>query len=696
MDRRLVVKTNEATTQEPPMTLAEEFRRKMGDLIVLSKEAESRLKKWLTKRLDEHEQDTAELKKKLIEDNDLIDGIVPETDFPWAGSCNTHIPIPEIYAKVEQGIYSRSLLGATAIGTAVTDDPNLMDIAPQVSEAVNYHVKNKWNVEEVAHGCLWAMERDSVGIMQIVWDECYETSHDVVLVDNLEEFGAYFPDPTVVGLDQVQYLDLFEKARMATPESPLEIPIEFEKQKYYGNKGEIVELYDFVIIPATAPAIEHDSCVGYGKFFNERRGVVKGKGKDGIYFKEAADKLVSKVKESKSSDFEEAKGSNEGIVRTGKGEVGNYELVIRYDLEKTGEEKKYLLTYNKDEDVLLSLRHYPYRIDFYAFFKNDGKPNRFLGRSVPSKTRDLSELIDAMFRQEVNSRSISHVPSFIGDSSKKKEITENNTSMAFYPGATKWVPGGIGGGAFDQMRVQPSSMNESAGDRAQLMNILDLLMGSAVSLQSGHASSSDPNAPGNKTAMMIGQANLRQEDPLSQVRVGIEQMLDICLSHLYQFGPPIISYVVDGQNGQQIKTLQKKFMREGLKFKMNGVTVTDNPEVEMEKWMRLHERLMQNMPEYAQNPVARVELVRMALKAGHVAKVDQITPTMQQLQQQMVEVQKQAMMQMMQEKAMAEQQGKQQMVKDNLAKAKQDIDIKETARKMAESRIPQETGAPNA
>lgn len=75
------------------------------------------------------------------------------------------------------------------------------------------------------------------------------------------------------------------------------------------------------------------------------------------------------------------------------------------------------------------------------------------------------------------------------------------------------------------------------------------------------------------------------------------------------------------------------------------MTVVDNPDAEMARWLGLGAQLMQLEPTFAQNPEARTTLWGMALSAGRVPNRDKLLPSPQVLKQQqvkmMVEAQKQ-------------------------------------------------------
>lgn len=126
---------------------------------------------------------------------------------------------------------------------------------------------------------------------------------------------------------------------------------------------------------------------------------------------------------------------------------------------------------------------------------------------------------------------------------------------------------------------------------------------------------------------------------------------------------------------------------------MRGVTVTQNPDYEMAKTWQLYGQLMQE-PVFQQSPQMRLTVLRDALKAGRVPGRDRYLPSLEQIQAQQVETQKQAMMQMQQEQAMAQAKAAQDALKQRLGAAKQELDIKRTAENIAKMKM--EGGMPQA
>lgn len=627
---------DQATTSTPD-ALAKD---KLGQLIHLNEGQAKRLKKFLKKNLDAWEADTADLHDNLVSDNDLVENVIEDTGWPYEGAPNIHLPVTSIYMKIYKSVEKRSILGAGNIWTTRLEPDiygtPLEQIAPHVSEMMNYKALNEWNIAEKLEDVFAPTNRDGLGILKVPYVEETETQRDILLFESADEFLAKFPTAEEAGMEQKEYEAILQKIENeGGPDTPIEVPIEFEKVVYSGPKAKVVELIDFVTFPANCQDLSAEHCKGYGELFTLRKGAIKAKGKTGAWDKEAVKRVVNARSKTGQNDLRKAQDEIEGLGRTEMDGTRFLEITIRFDLDKDGKERKLLVTYAPEEEEIMACMDYPYRVDFYALFRIGKRTNRLIGESIPAQARDLNELMDRQITQRVLSREISTVPSFKGKKSAKVDFDPEAQENRWRPGVIFWLEDPE---AFDQFKIQPTDLGESMQEEKNAMSMLDLSLGSSASLMSGQASVSDPSAPGNKTAMMLSQSNMRMDDPLSTLRSGVDQLGDICLSHLYQFGPPVISFVADQAEGQTQKTLQKKFLRSGFKMAMAGMTVVDNPDAEMARWLGLGAQLMKLEPTFAANPEARTTLWGMALSAGRVPNRDKLLPSPQVLKQQQMEM----------------------------------------------------------
>lgn len=705
--KKITVDSSEARLSTLPPSLMDNYRDRLGTLIELSDKQKNRLKKWLKEKISEWKTDTADLHQNLVFDNDLVEGVVFETDYPWVGASNVHLPLTEIYMEIYKSVEKRSILGANNIWFAETDseDPAIHEQLMNAEEMLNYKARNEWNIERCLKDVFWITNRDGLGSVEVTWEEKYKKVSDVVLVTSAEDFEKEFPTPEEAGLTIDEYQSLQIEAESASEETPLEIPITFEKRIYYGCKGEAIDLVNFVTIPATVPSLDHELCRGFGKRYVTRSASVRQKIKDGFYYKDEAEALLNKSNTYTPSDFIRAQDDMEGLRRTNaKGTFEIFDLHISVTLnglkneedsdadEKYSEEMMFSVEYDAENDKLLRCIEYPYRTRHYATFRIDSRPNRLVGKSVPTKTRELNDASDTQFNQRINSRTISTIPVFKGLLTKKDELDFELKQQKFKPGRVFWVSDF---NSFDQFKIQPTDQGESMSEEKNIQAILDLYLGSAASLLSGGTSAQDPNAPGNKTAMMISQSNLRMDDPLDELREGIEQVGNICLSHLYQFGGPVIRFMSQSDSGKsKPKTIYKKYLRNAIRMKMSGISVIQNPEVEKQNALMTHQMLMSE-PLYASNEELRVNGLRAVLRAGRVQGRNAMLPPAETIKQMQIDIQKKALQQMEMEKQAAQQAQEQEALKSRLAGAKQELDIKNTASKLAEKGFSLEAEAPS-
>ncbi len=612
------------------------YRERLGKLLELTAAEEKRLKKFLKKNLDQWEQDTQERTDNLIADNDLVENVIEDTGWPYEGAPNIHVPVTSIYMKIFKSVQKRSILGAGDIWHVKLEPEAygtpLEKIAPEIAEMMNFKAQEEWNIASVLEDVFETTNRDGLGIIKVPYVEEVEHQRDIMIFSSPAEFAAQFPTAKDAGMEQSAYLATLEKLKQATEQTPVEIPVEFDRVVYAGPKGKVVELVNFVTFPANCEDLSREQCKGYGEVFALRRGAVKAKMRSGAWYKEATRKVLKGKNDGGRSDLKKAQDEIEGLGQSDPDEIKFAELVVRFPLKPGEEERQLLVTYAPESDEIVSAMDYPYRLDFYALFRIDKRTGRLVGRSIPSQTRDTNELIDKQTTQRILSRDIATVPSFKGKKSAKGDFDAEAPENRWRPGVIFWLDDPD---AFDQFKVQPTDLGESMQESKNAMSTLDLLLGSSAALLSGQAASTDPSAPGNKTAMMINQSNLRMDDPLSTMRQGVDQLGMICLSHLYQFGPPIISYVATGNGVNETKTIQKKLLRSGVRMRMAGVNVVDNPQAEMARWLGIYAQLVAE-PEIANNPEARVEIIRLALQSGRVPNRDKILPSPQQIQEKQV------------------------------------------------------------
>ena len=618
--------------------LSAEYRNSLGTLIKLTATQEQTIKKKLKRELTEWVQARSGLEKRLQRINDLVEGVVEETNYPFENASNVHIPLALIYLKVYHSITRRSLLGTDSIWYSETEDEDLSDSLQDIDDALNYKARNKWNINEAISDVLWVTPRDGLGALKIPYvEDIKKNVKDIIYISSEADFIKEFP-PEDETLPEAEWQEWMAKVSAeASEENPIEIPIVYDKEIYKGPKAEVIELADLVTFPATCRDISADYCRGYGNRFYIRRGAMRKKIEDGVWYKESGERYLQKTRSgSQVSNYTTSKDKIDGLNRSGKSDdYENFELVYRCELEKGKGEEEFLLTYSLEKDELLSFMEYPYRVDFFALFRIHRNTNRLVGRTIIGEIEDINDSVDTLHNQRINSRKIAEVPSFKAQKNSKKDFDPQAEENQWGPGVIFWLEDPK---TFEQFVVQPADFRSSMQEEQNYVYITGLVTGVKPDLFSGAPSIENKDAPGNKTMMLLQQSNLRMEDPLAELRYGVEKVGEICLSHEYQFGPAQIQYVSAGQDGKKsTKTIQKKILRTGINIKTSGVTVTFNQEAEFMKWYQYYKLLSQD-PIIGKRVKSRWFLLMNALKSGRLAGREKILPSLEELDQEEVEM----------------------------------------------------------
>ena len=656
------------------------------DLIDLTEDQEKKIKRILKKEIEAWENDTADLQEKLRHWYNLSEGIIEETDYPWEGAFETHIDLTGIYLKIYHSIERRSILGPENIWYAETDpefEDSIGDHLPEIETMLNYKARAEWNIEEQISEAFKCANRDGLADLKIPYVVQTEHVEDKIIISNPDEFLEEFPSPQEAGMSRQDWEALASRVQFdATDETPLEIPVEYDRVTYDGPKAYLVERANFVTFPATAPSLESEYCRGYGDRFFIRRGEVRRRMQEDQWFKDACKEFLKKTK-SKGSEASTYVTNKESAVGLGRSEKSDdwpfFELVYRMRLDDNTE-KKYLFVYCKEFDLLMAAWSYIYRVDFHAQFRIDKRPNQLDGRSVTGQLEFLNEALDLMWNQRFQSREITNVPSFKAKKSAKKDFDPESDENQWRPGVVFWLEDPE---AFEQFRVQPVDLGESMAEEQNLFRIAGFIMGVDASLFSGRTPAEDPQAPGNKTALLVDQGNLRMEDPLAELRYGVEKVGEICLSHLYQFGPPMIAYKTTKGQKQVTDYLKKRFLRTGLKIKMQGVTVAMNADQEFNKWMQRY-MLLRNEPEISEDAVYRTDPLRRALKGGRIVNADRILPSADEIRKRQQMKQQQAVQQMAAQQEVQRRAQEQELV---AAGAKNKVDMQTQAVKGVKNKL---------
>lgn len=591
-----------------------------GDLLALDAATKTGLEKFCHKAIESWISSAGSHHANLRRWNDLLEGVMEETNFPWDGCSQLHVPVVAIHVVTLHSVIARSMLTVDPLWHVRTLDNGIRSQAADIEEAISYKAKSELNLIEAFRDVMYTTCRDGLGWLQMIWAHETEKVETVLRVSSVDEFIKEVPEPEAAGMTPEQYEEMKVRIQMsASVEAPYEVRVHIDRVDYSGPKAYVVDEADMVRAPMTAPTLK--DCRVYGKKYSERIEVVKKGVSEGKYWKDAVSSWAIRNKTKSDDSWKKAREAIEGIASDNTDFADDRELfnlVVRYEMKGYGE-CKLLVTYSHDQKKVLGAVKYPYTRDCYIPFRIIRRPGRMIGVSVPERLEELNTEIDASVNYEINSNAIELAPLFKGKKAKKKDLDLELEENWIAPGKTIWLDDPTD---FEQFKILANSKDASKSLRQELMRYGEMEIG-PTQLLSGKESMVDPDAPGNKTIALIQQSNMRIEDYINEFRLGFDEAGDMVVALYYQFGGGILSYQTKEGEVQEI---QRDILRGRPKMSAHGVTANMSPEVEFNKAMQWFQVLMP-IPDIGGNPIRRRELISRLMVSGRIPNREALLPS---------------------------------------------------------------------
>lgn len=619
-------------TQDQAEQVENRFRRRA---IKLSKEVKADLESKIYYEVQDWKDSRATLKSKLRDLNDLYEGVVRVTDFPWPGASQIHVPIPKIKAREIRSTINRNTMRPVPFLMCKYAGPDTtyedtMPIVNSMEDFIEDKIKNGTNVHQTLKDAIIPTIRDGTCPVQIIWETELERVTDYKLYDSVEDFTGDYPSAESAGVGAKQYAKIL--AALNNDER-YEAQYEYDMAVYDGPKAYIVPLIHFFHWPVfeteIAGMLTHGKRVWY-KDYDLEKFISIGK-----FDKEETEEILKSPgdlhdDESLTISRDQIEGINRDPGKNLKAkEYEFYELVHRVDLDDDGVKEKYLIYWHYRSRKIVRIEKYPIRKGATTYFplRLVRRDNRFLGISLIEDIADLSLEIDILHRMRINSRTITHVPAFKAKASAKDKFDPSRPQFRFQPGVTFWLNDVKDVEQFD---IKPVDLSGSIDEENFLLQIVNLVTGSDSGL-SGAANPIDPRAPARKQQEMLRQSSNRIDDYVEALLGPFSQIGQFMLDLYYQYGPDRIKYFVeDEKNGGMI---QKEIDRANLynpnvMFTVNGTSVFMNPEMEFDRIQQVMATLGTH-PLTAQDPKVQRNILERYLYSSRIPDIKNLLPNEQ-------------------------------------------------------------------
>lgn len=623
-------------SQEDISEISDRFKRKE---IQLDDEEKDLLKNKLKLIIDNWKTSRSGLIQKLRLWNDKFEGVVTITDSPWPGASHLSPPLPKIKARELKSVLNRSVMRPEPFLMVKTTGPNIVQTeyrgtAREIENFVEDAVKRKTNIHKKLMESINVITRDGTCPIQITWESDWERVYDYKTYTSAEDFMRDYPMPDDAGISEAEYSSILEK--IASGQSH-EVLYEYDVANYDGPKAEIVPLIDFVHYPVFVNNLEETLC--HGKRIRLTDYQVEGMYvKRKFNNKEQVENLIKSGPDEIEDDYTQSRDSIEGISRDIGNNSGNpyefFELVLKGAVTKKdkrdGIQRKYLIYYHHRSNEIFRVEPYPVRKGKLSYFllRYIVRDNRLLGVSLIDDAYDIFDEIDILHRQRINSRTITHVPSFVAKDTAKDRFDPSRPQLRFRPGRVFWVKDTADVKQFD---VKPVDLSGSVDEEMLLFQLIDMVFGTTSGF-SGQSNPIDPRAPARKQAQLLRMSANRIEDLAEPLVYEFGKIGQHVVDLYYQFGKNRLKYYVKNESGDLIESEidRQKLFNPNVTFSVKGTSIFDNPEMEYQRNLEIYQ-LVGTEPITAQNPRIRKEALKMVLSASRIPDEKNLLPTDQEI-----------------------------------------------------------------
>ena len=545
----------------------------------------ARVESDLFKKIDSWKKQTAAMRRRLVRLNELIEGVVEETNFPFEGASNITLHYAAGIQATFRSTFNRTMYQDPNLFTATTSGQTQLPAAGKeaLEAAQNHTFASESNGLTTLKGLTNVIFRDGTGIVSGAWERRIEQGNDARIYTKASDFQVDYPDAATAGVEQAEYDGILDQF-LIDPELELRVSFSYDFVQYDGTEYDIVPFANFVHWPVTSQSLSRMEL--YGKQFMLTESELKLRGKRGAYYAAAVERLCAAVSASGQRDeWSASRNFIEGLAPQLEENkpIECYSLVYKADLDGDSVPEKYIATFAFEAKVLLSIEKYPIRRNIdncvpFRFVKRDG---RFAGVSLLGDTEDLFRLMDGIHRNRNNVRALTVSPMFLADKNQKEEIDLGRNDNLIRPGVTFWVKDPQKE-PLKQLVIQDlSRTNNDADEEERLTRYIELRIGATQAL-SGRESQADPRAPMGKTLALLNQANQRIDDYMDEVKESMPAIAELHNALYFQYGPEMTRFTVEKDGKPAAYEIPRSlFGTLGVRWELKRRSVTLSPEFSM-------------------------------------------------------------------------------------------------------------------
>jgi hypothetical protein len=554
----------------------------------LSDEKFSKLQEIVNKRYNEWDSGTSSLRENLKELNKFFEGKEDPTDFPFGTEDSSQIDLrlAAAYFRSLRTLFRRSVFGNRTLVVVNSKSSENKERAVNVESAINWNISNDCNLVDVLKDTDLQCYRDGLSLVYGEWVREIETGVEFKIYDSTQQdkFTEDYPDEESAGVSKEKYDDMISVFTKPDADNELRVQYQIDFIKKDNIEYTLFPFANFIFYPFFVKRISDMDM--YGFIFKESNQSYKKKVRDKFYDddKKVLDKK-NQTTASNSDKFSESRDEIEGISTSNDDYVQLAKINVKADLDNDNIIEKYTIIYNITSKKIIRVERYPIRLNTpnivpFRFIDRDG---RFIGASLLEDSSDTLKEINALHRHRSNVRRLTDSPILQASETTKTTIFDN---YIMKPGNPMFIP--AKDFASDRVPKQLILQNldrtsTSIDEEVLLQKDLETLLGPTQGL-SGQVDPSDPRAPGNKTAMLLTQANARVQDYIDEWGRSMPAMMNLHVSLIYQNSKNKLGFIDIKNGSEEFRELDiTDLIGRDINYKLTSNTVSLSPEIEMQR-----------------------------------------------------------------------------------------------------------------
>lgn len=603
-----------------------------------------KIEKDIDKKYSAWKKQTNNMRRRLVRYNDLLEGVVAESNFPFENASNITLHYAAGMSRTFRSTFNKTKYQDDSIAVPVLD-PTMTVTSNEykaLQDGFNHTFNTMYNGIDILKEATIPCLRDGTTVITGAWERRVEKAVDQRTYRSAQEFVKDYPDPESAGQDEEGYRWIMDEF-ILNPDCEILVSFDYDFVQFDGIEYQINSFAKFVFFPTYAKNIRTMEL--YGNTYKASEEELALKLKRGEIYERGYEKIKKQKSDQVWDEWDKSRTSLEGISSNSEDfrpiNVGDF--VYKADLDEDGIPEKYLVCYAPDQKVLLSIIPYPIRrnIDIAVAFRMIKRENRFSGVSLIGDCEDLFNQLDLLHRHRNNIRMLTTSPVFIAKKDYKELIDMGRAENVIRPGLTLWVDDiekSIKQLAIQNLDQPGNSMDEEMS----LKSYVELVFGPTQGM-SGAQTPNDPRAPARKTQMLMMQANGRIDDYIDEFDTSLPDLFNLHAALLYQYSPQ--KEISIDKNNQVFKFPISMLADPRIKWEVKRRSVQLTPEFAMARMQNLMQVYMALRPLLLMGDPTAVEMWNRQVTNSGEPEADKLIIDPQKAQQ----MAQQAQMQMMQQ-----------------------------------------------